>query len=36
VLMLTRVPVGHQVTVDLVREGGPLSVDVQVGRRPRR
>jgi S1-C subfamily serine protease len=35
VLMLTRAPVGGRVTIDLVREGGPLSVDVQVGRRPR-
>jgi S1-C subfamily serine protease len=35
VLLLTRVPVGHEVTVDLVRDGEPLSVSVQVGRRPR-
>lgn len=36
VLMLTRAPVGGRVTIDLVREGVPLSVDVEVGRRPRR
>jgi S1-C subfamily serine protease len=35
VLLLTRVPVGNRATVDVVREGKPLSVDVRVGRRPR-
>jgi serine protease Do len=35
VLLLTRVPVGQAVDIDLVRDGAPLAVTVAVGRRPR-
>jgi serine protease Do len=36
VLMVTRAPVDEQVTIDVVRDGTPLTVTVEVGRRPRR
>jgi S1-C subfamily serine protease len=34
--MVTRAPVDEQVTIDVVRDGTPLTVTVEVGRRPRR
>jgi serine protease Do len=36
VLLLTRVPVGTQVTLDVVRQNAAVAVPVEVGRRPRR
>ncbi len=35
VLMLTRAEVGSQVAIELIRDGKPLAVTVEVGRRPR-
>lgn len=35
VLMLTRTPVGTRVTVEVVRDGQTLPIDIEVGRRPR-
>jgi len=35
VLELTRTPIGSMVSIDIVRDGKPIAVTVQVGRRPR-
>jgi serine protease Do len=35
VLQLTRTPVGATVPLEVIRDGKPMTVPVQVGRRPR-